>query len=160
MILGKHSTVAKTGSNIDAHVTIGNYTSVGTHVQMLTRYDHACIENPSSVSTFQFSNYPSPGVRDEISIGSDVWIGRNATILGGVSIGHGAIIGAFSVVASNVLPYSIMVGNPAEAIRYRFTSDQIEKLLKIKWWNWEDSKVQGSIDDFTDIDTFLNKHSI
>lgn len=68
-------------------------------------------------------------------IGNDVWIGQNATILPGVHIGDGAIIGANSVVGSNVEPYSIVVGNPAEVIRYRFDKDLTELLLKFKWWD-------------------------
>ena len=68
-------------------------------------------------------------------VGNDVWIGQNVTILPGVHIGDGAIIGANSVVAKDVPPYSVVVGNPAEVKKYRFDEDTREFLLKLKWWD-------------------------
>jgi len=68
-------------------------------------------------------------------IGNDVWIGQNATILAGVHIGDGAIIGANSVVGSDVEPYSIVVGNPAKLIRKKFDDELIDLMLKFKWWD-------------------------
>ncbi|EFP64312.1 bacterial transferase hexapeptide repeat protein [Ralstonia pickettii] len=70
------------------------------------------------------------------TIGNDVWIGHGATILSGVKIGDGAVIGAHTVVASDVPPYAIVAGNPAKLIRKRFSEPQIEQLLKLGWWNW------------------------
>ena len=74
-------------------------------------------------------------------IGNDVWIGRNATILGGVHIGDGAVIGAGCVVSKNVPPYAIVIGNPMRTLRYRFSKDVIELLLKLSWWDWSDSQI-------------------
>ena len=74
-------------------------------------------------------------IKGDTIIGNDVWIGQNATILPGVHIGDGAIIGANSVVGSDVPPYTIVVGNPARAIRKRFDDELIEILEKLKWWN-------------------------
>ena len=68
-------------------------------------------------------------------IGNDVWIGQNAVILPGVHIGDGAIIGASSVVGSDVDPYTIVVGNPAKVLRKRFDDELIELLLQFKWWD-------------------------
>lgn len=68
-------------------------------------------------------------------IGNDVWVGHNATILGGVKIGDGAIIGAGAVVTKDVEPYAIVGGVPAKVIKYRFTKEVIEQLLEIKWWD-------------------------
>ncbi len=68
-------------------------------------------------------------------IGNDVWIGQNATIMAGVTVGDGAIIGANSVVASDVLPYSIVVGNPAKLTRKRFDDELISLMLQFKWWD-------------------------
>lgn len=68
-------------------------------------------------------------------IGNDVWIGANATILAGVTIGDGAIIGAHSLVNKDVQPYSIVVGSPAKHIRYRHDEEIIKKLMSSKWWN-------------------------
>jgi virginiamycin A acetyltransferase len=68
-------------------------------------------------------------------IGNDVWIGQNAVILPGVNIGDGAIIGANSVVGSNISPYTIVAGNPAKVIRKRFDEELIDLLLRFKWWD-------------------------
>lgn len=68
-------------------------------------------------------------------IGNDVWIGFNAVIMPGVTVGDGAIIGSFSVVTKDVAPYSIVGGNPAKEIRKRFSDDDIQFLLELKWWD-------------------------
>ena len=68
-------------------------------------------------------------------IGNDVWIGQNAVLLPGVTIGDGAIIGANSVVGSDVAPYTIVAGNPAKVIRKRFDDELIDLLLQFKWWD-------------------------
>ena len=68
-------------------------------------------------------------------IGNDVWIGQNAVILPGVHVGDGAIIGANSVVGSNISPYTIVIGNPAKVLRKRFDDELIELMLRFKWWD-------------------------
>ena len=73
----------------------------------------------------------------EVIIGNDVWIGCNATILRGVKIGDGAIIGANSLVSKDVPPYAIVAGTPAKIIKYRFKEDIITRLLELKWWEWD-----------------------
>lgn len=80
--------------------------------------------------------------KGDIVIGNDVWIGRNAVILPGVKIGDGAIIGAYSVVAKNVSPYAIFVGNPARFVKYRFEDQElIDLLLQYQWWNLEEEEI-------------------
>jgi acetyltransferase-like isoleucine patch superfamily enzyme len=74
-------------------------------------------------------------------IGSDVWIGYRATILGPVTIGHGAVIGAAAVVAGDVPPYAIVAGNPGRVLRMRFPDETIARLLKIAWWDWPQERV-------------------
>ena len=66
-----------------------------------------------------------------VTIGNDVWIGTNAIILGGVKVGQGAIIGAGAVVAKDIPSYAVVVGNPARVVKYRFSEDLIQKMLKI-----------------------------
>ena len=75
--------------------------------------------------------------RGDVIIGNDVWIADNVTIMSGVRIGDGAVIACNSHVVKDVEPYSIVGGNPAKFIKHRFTQEQIECLLKIKWWNWD-----------------------
>ncbi len=74
-------------------------------------------------------------LKGDTVIDNDVWIGQNAVILPGVHIGDGAIIGADSVVGSDVSPYSIMIGNPARLLRKRFDDELIELMLRLRWWD-------------------------
>ena len=91
--------------------------------------------------------YPQKG---DITIGNDVWIGYNATIMAGVHIGDGAIIAANSTVIKDVEPYSIVGGNPANEIKKRFSEEIITKLLALKWWNWDIEKITKNIQHLTD----------
>jgi virginiamycin A acetyltransferase len=93
--------------------------------------------------------YPQKG---DIHIGNDVWIGYNATIMAGVTIGDGAIIATNATVIKDVAPYSIVGGNPATEIKKRFSVDVIERLLKIKWWNWDIEKITRNVQNLTDLD--------
>ena len=92
-------------------------------------------------------SYPQKG---DIHIGNDVWIGYNATIMAGVTIGDGAIIATNSTVIKDVEPYSIVGGNPAKEIKKRFSDDIILKLLDLKWWNWDIAKITKNVESLTD----------
>lgn len=83
--------------------------------------------------------------KGDIVIGDDVWIGYDAVILSGVTIGDGAVIGSRAVVTKDVPPYTIVGGIPAKPIRKRFCDETIEKLLEIKWWNWSEEKIMQNI---------------
>ncbi len=82
----------------------------------------------------------------DIIIGNDVWIGYEAVILAGVTIGDGAIIGTRALVTKDVPPYTIAGGVPAKPIRKRFYDDTIEKLLGLRWWDWPEEKIKRNID--------------
>lgn len=84
-------------------------------------------------------------MKGDTVIGNDVWIGQNATILPGVHIGDGAIIGLGSIVANDVEPYTIVAGNPAKPVRRRFDKETIELLLRLQWWNKELHEIQQLI---------------
>lgn len=121
---------------------IGKFCQIADGVVFVTasanhRYD--------GFSTFPFAVFdggfdesrPSlPDAGRDTVVGNDVWIGRDACILPGVRIGDGAIIGAGAVVAGVISPYTVMVGNPARAVRQRFDGPTIESLQKIAWWDW------------------------
>ena len=83
--------------------------------------------------------------KGDIIIGSDVWIGYEAVIMAGVTIGDGAIIGTRAVVTKDVPPYTIVGGVPAKMIRKRFDDATIERLEKLRWWDWDAAKIQRSI---------------
>jgi len=84
-------------------------------------------------------------VKGDTIIGNDVWFGHESMIMGGVTIGDGAIIAARSVVVKDVAPYTIVGGNPAKVIRKRFSDEIIEQLVKIEWWNWDYEKITRNI---------------
>ncbi|MBO8460058.1 MAG: glycosyltransferase [Bacteroidetes bacterium] len=96
--------------------------------------------------------------RKRITIGNDVFIGANVTILDGVTVGDGAIIGAGAVVSKDIPPYAIAVGCPIKIIRYRFTEEQIDALLRIQWWNWDVVDLKEVERMFFDVDAFIMKY--
>ncbi|WP_416236352.1 CatB-related O-acetyltransferase [Xanthomarina sp. F2636L] len=91
--------------------------------------------------------YPQKG---NINIGNDVWIGYNATIMAGVTIGDGAIIATNATVTKDVAPYTIVGGNPAKEIRKRFSEEVITKLLELQWWHWDIEKITKNVKNLTD----------
>jgi virginiamycin A acetyltransferase len=84
--------------------------------------------------------------KGDTEIGHDVWIGYDATIMPGVKIGHGAVIASKSVVTSDVPPYSIVGGNPAQLIKKRFDDQTIQNLLDIAWWDWDAEKITANLE--------------
>ena len=84
--------------------------------------------------------------RGDIVIGNDVWIGYEAVILAGVTVGDGAVIGTRAVVTRDVPPYTIVGGVPAKPIRKRFSDEEIAQLLALSWWDWPPEKIAASID--------------
>jgi acetyltransferase-like isoleucine patch superfamily enzyme len=94
------------------------------------------------------------GLDEKTVIGSDVWIGDNASVRRGVTIGSGAVIGMGTVVVKDVPPYAIVVGNPARIVRSRFAPDIVDSLLELKWWE-RDIGALGGI-DFTDIKSAIS----
>jgi virginiamycin A acetyltransferase len=117
--------------------------------------------NGANHTLSSLSNYPFPVMAEEwdlhipiteawdnkgdIVVGNDVWIGFEAVILAGVTIGDGAIIGSRAVVTKDVKPYSIVGGVPAKLIRKRFTDNRIAELLDMKWWDWNEDKIKKEL---------------
>lgn len=104
----------------------------------------------------KFSRHELPNHKPTI-IGSDVWIGDRAMIKAGVEIGHGAVIGMGSVVTKNVLPYTIVGGNPAKLIRMRFDNNVIERLLTSRWWEKSDQEIEVYAKNVKSIEQFLRE---
>jgi len=92
----------------------------------------------------------------KIEIGNDVYIGADVTIFAGVKVNDGAVIAAGAIVRKDVPPYAV-VGGVDRILKYRFSEDVIEKLLKIKWWNWTDEKIRENIKLMYDAEQFVNK---
>ncbi len=127
---------------------IGKYCSIGSGAVFMMAGNQG--HRTDWISTFPFyyqanifktSKNPYKKVGDTI-VGHDVWIGSEAMIMAGVTIGTGAVIAARAVVTKDVEPYAIVGGNPAEFIKYRFSKKEIEKLLKEEWWNCSEEQVK------------------
>lgn len=84
--------------------------------------------------------------RGDTTVGPDVWIGTEATILPGVTIGAGAIIAARSVVTKDIPPYAVVAGNPARIVSRRFPGDVIDRLLQLAWWDWPVAQITRNLD--------------
>jgi virginiamycin A acetyltransferase len=117
----------------------------------------------SGFSTYPFQIFgngwekvmPQPGelpYKGDTIVGNDVWIGYESIIMPGVTIGHGAIVAAKSVVVGNVKPYTLVGGNPAKCIRQRFDDETIAALLKLAWWDWEIDKISRNLDKIVSVD--------
>jgi len=128
-------------------IEIGSFCSIADNVTIFAGGEH----NSAWVTTYPLrialgdelaGKDGHPASKGPTIIGHDVWIGFGATILSGVTIGDGAIIGACSVVVKDVPPYQIVAGNPAGIIRQRFKDEHIKKLCDIQWWNWPLSRIK------------------
>ena len=138
--------VIKTGEN--ATFTQGAFCSVAENVRAYLGGHHRM----DYVTTYPFGTlmpnvwgkerYGHPPFKGDIVIGSDVWIGDNVSIMPNVVIGHGACIGCGSIVTKDVEPYSVVAGNPAKLIRYRFEREIIEELLDIAWWDLDQAVIK------------------
>lgn len=176
IIVGDFTYIADT--DFESHVThfypwskdkliIGKFCQIAEGVEfMMNDANHQM----SAVSTFPFYTLEGwdmePPKADDMPfkgntvIGNDVWIGQNATILPGVHIGDGAIIGANSVVGSNVDPYTIVVGNPAKSVQKRFDDELISLMLEWKWWDKTVEEINSLIPILTSSDKDAVKKKI
>jgi len=134
---------------------IGKFCSIAADVKIFLGANHRtdwCTTYPFPDLDSKYHFWPGaekitghPSSKGDVIIGNDVWIGYGATILSGVSIGDGAVIGAMSVVSSDVDSYTIVAGNPAVVINKRFDENTIKKMLELKWWDWPVDKIKKQI---------------
>ncbi|MBS1154240.1 MAG: Acetyltransferase (isoleucine patch superfamily)-like protein [Proteobacteria bacterium] len=133
--------------NEGATLKIGSYCSIATDVQIFLGGHHhsdwistypfpAMVEEARNISGYGFS-------RGDVIVGSDVWLCSNTIILSGVTIGHGAIVAAGAVVSKNVEPYSVVAGNPARHVKWRFDEEIRNALLDVEWWNWSEQEIRN-----------------
>lgn len=151
----------------NVNLIIGKFCSIASNVSIY--YGHG-YHDSKNISTYPFgyvhnniflSDKLNNGkTNGDIIIGNDVWIGDNVTIMSGCKIGDGSVLATNSHVVNNVPPYSIYGGNPAKLIKYRFDEDSIEKLILIKWWNWDVEKIKQNIHLLNNgnINKFIESH--
>jgi len=161
--MGRHSYCAS--GCVVHNATIGRFCSIGNGVII-----GAWIHPTHLVSTFPgfyapgkhtINFYLDKNIKEEesVTIGNDVWIGKRALLLGGITVGDGVIIGAGSIVTKDVEPYSIVAGVPARLIRKRFSQSIIDQLLEIRWWEYDDEFLMKSAHLFKDPGSFLKEFS-
>ncbi len=128
---------------------IGSFCSIAEDVNIFLGGHHrsdwittfpfpAFISTPEPIEGYAFS-------RGDVVIGNDVWLCTGAVILSGVIIGHGAVVAAGAVVTQDVEPYSIVAGNPARCVRFRFAETERQALLRLEWWNWPEELIVQAI---------------
>ena len=179
MVENIHLWHANRGTYFDRHVNIitwsdqykvylGKYNSIGRDCNFFLHANHRAdwvtttsqLLGPVTPEIAEMHmNMGHPTCKGDIKVGNDVWIGATSTIMSGITIGDGAIIGAGSMVTKNVPPFAIVAGNPSKIVKYRFTEEQIEKLLQISWWDWEEDKIKDNAMSMwsSNIDDFINK---
>lgn len=142
-------------------LVIGKFCQIAHGVRIITS---SANHNMSGFSTYPFNNFMMhqntsmedikamfdlPGRKGDTLIGNDVWIGMEAVIMPGVTVGDGAIISARSVVVRDVAPYTVVGGNPAKPLKQRFDDETVRDLQKISWWNWPVEKIEENIGTIT-----------
>lgn len=178
--IGEHSIIndcnigfgSYTGKNTNLNkVKIGRFCSIASNVRNITgRHPistfvstHPCFFSTGKAAGFTFSNvqkfdetkYTKSDNNFINEIGNDVWIGENVIIMDGIKIGDGAVIGACSLVTKDIKPYSVNIGIPAKLVKYRFTPEQIDYLLKEKWWGKDIEWIKNNIVLFDNIEKFI-----
>lgn len=144
----------------ETNLEIGKFCSIANNVNIFLGGNHRM----DWVTTYPFNilneDFPAsvnieghPSTKGDVIIGNDVWIGNNVTIMSGVKIGDGAVIGTGAVITKNIESYEVWAGNPAKLIKKRFSEEVIQKLLDMKWWNWEIEKINENVVDLCSVVT-------
>jgi acetyltransferase-like isoleucine patch superfamily enzyme len=134
-----------------ARLVIGKFCSIADNVSLFLGGNHR-MDWATTYPFSQIDRWPEahsipghPATRGDIVIGHDVWLASACTIMSGVRIGNGAVIGAQAVVTRDVEPYAIVCGNPGVAVRKRFADNQIAMLEEMQWWNWTEQRIRSSV---------------
>ncbi len=143
--IGKHSYLNDGAMLISG--SVGNFSSIGCGAQ-IGGHEHPLLHLSTSPRLYGSRNILNiAATYDDLalppSIGSDVWIGGNALVLQGVTIGHGAVVAAGAVVTRDVGPFDIVAGVPAHRVRRRFEDGVVDRLLALAWWDLPDAELRG-----------------
>lgn len=144
LIIGKYCSIASGAKFMMCGTQGHNYNWIATH----------------PLIDIDGSDFPGHSWKGNTVIGNDVWLGAECLIMPGINIADGAVIAARAVVTKNVGPYEIWGGNPAKFIKKRFSGEEIDKLLQIKWWNWSEETLKKNVSLLrsSDVDKLWTKH--
>lgn len=150
--MGRYSYMGKNNSVCNASIgsfcSIASYCAIGGGAHPLDMVSTSPVfYKGKNIFGKSFGNI-SKEINRPVLIGNDVWIGEGVFINDGISIGNGVVIGAHSVVTHDIPAYAVVAGVPARVIRYRFSEEEIEKLLVMKWWDWPEELLRKNGDFF------------
>ena len=158
--------------------TLGRYVEIGDHCVLeetaVGDYTYCFGSNDVIYTTHHFTyrcSHYGFGPDDEgliqwrretshVTTGNDVWIGHNAVVMGGVTLGDGAVVGAGAVVTHDVAPYEIVGGVPARHIGWRYAPEVIAAMERIRWWDWSHETLKERLRDFDDVERFCARYDI
>ena len=149
--------------------SVGKFNSIATGVR-LNPVQHPMRERVAAHHlTYRAAHYglgeDDPAIIEwrrgmRVTTGNDVWIGHNAVVMGGVTLGDGAVVAAGAVVTHDVAPYEIVGGVPARHMGWRYDEETIAALLRIRWWDWSHDTLRERLQDFNDVPSFVQKYDV
>lgn len=162
MISGGRHTIIPDDISCFVDLEFGSFCSIASGLKVISG-QHPAVRHPKAVSNYPFfehgwGEYPPCELDGKVIVGSDVWIGQDVSLMAGVQVGHGATIGACSVVTRNVRPYAVVAGNPASERHLRFEPSVITRLLALAWWSWPDAKIKEELPHMENVHNFLMAH--
>lgn len=159
------------GKNSEVRGKVGRFTSISEKVTVVNGfhptsgfvsthpsfYSKDCCVGLSFCNHNKFEEFKYAEGNYDVVIGNDVWIGYGATIIAGVKIGDGAIVAAGAVVTKDVEPYAVVGGVPAKTIKHRFPEEDIERLMKLRWWEKDIEWIMNNGEKFSSLDKFYEE---
>lgn len=151
-----------------SYANFGRFCSVGDHVELISAQHpvdtfvstspafYSVSHSSSLVTKQKYNEYLRDAEGKALRVGNDVWIGSHALLKGGITIGDGAVIAMGALVTHDVPPYAIVAGVPAKIIKYRFTEEERETLLRIRWWDKPIEWIKENVNAFENVTTFID----
>lgn len=153
--MGKNNSIANTF--IGSFCSIASYCAIGGGAHPLDMVSTSPVFYGGKNVFGQNFGTIEAEINKPVIIGNDVWIGEGVFINDGITVGDGAIIGAHSVVTHDIPAYAVVAGAPAKVLRYRFSEDEVRKLMEMKWWEWPEEKLKQQGNHFASIEDLVGE---